>query len=113
MNNLETDNYTLELPQWLKDQRIHPTFHVNLLGQHEPNNDGLFPKQYSQAFYNMGNPDDAEWLIDEMTAHQWMGNKAEFLVKWNSDSIWEPHPHCKDLEVLNEYLELHRAQLVQ
>ena len=61
----------------------------------------------------MENPDNAKWLIDEITAHWWMGNKVEFLVKWNSDSIWEPHVHCKDLEVLNEYLELHRAQLVQ
>ena len=30
-SHLETDNYMLELLQQLKDQRIHPTFHVNLL----------------------------------------------------------------------------------
>ena len=30
-SHLETDNYMLELPQQLKDQRIYPTFHINLL----------------------------------------------------------------------------------
>ena len=30
-SHLETNNYTLELPQQLKDRRIHPTFHINLL----------------------------------------------------------------------------------
>ena len=38
----------------------------------------------------------------------------EFLVNWNlGDSTWEPHMHCKDLEALDEYLELHGAQSVQ
>jgi len=82
-SNPTMDNYTIELPQQLKDQRIHPTFHVNLLRQHEPNDDRLFLKWDAQAFYDMGNPDNAEWLIDEITAHRWVGNKVEFLVKWN------------------------------
>ncbi|KIM62665.1 hypothetical protein SCLCIDRAFT_24745 [Scleroderma citrinum Foug A] len=30
-SHLETDNYMLKLPQQLKDRRIHPTFHINLL----------------------------------------------------------------------------------
>ena len=30
-SHLETNNYTLKLPQQLKDRRIHPTFHINLL----------------------------------------------------------------------------------
>jgi len=48
------------------------------------------------------------------TAHRWVGNKVEFLVKWNlGDSTWEPHAHCRDLEALDDYLELHGAQLVQ
>jgi len=68
----------------------------------------------AQAFYDMGNPGDAEWLVDEITAHCWVGNKVEFLVKWNlGDSTWELHAHCRDLEVLDDYLELHGAQSVQ
>ena len=62
----------------------------------------------------MGNPDDTKWLVDKITAHRWMGNTLKFLVNWNlGDSTWEPHVHCKDLEALDEYLELHRAQSVQ
>ena len=113
-SHLETNNYTLELPQQLKDRRIHPTFHINLLRRHEPNDDGLFPKRDAQAFYDMGNPDDAEWLVNKITAHRWMGNAIKFLINWNlGNSTWEPHAHCKDLEALDKYLELHGAQSVQ
>ena len=43
-----------------------------------------------------------------------MGNTIEFLINWNlGDSTWELHTHCKDLEALDEYLKLHRAQSVQ
>ena len=43
-----------------------------------------------------------------------MGNTIEFLINWNlGDSTWEPHAHCKDLEVLDKYLKLHGAQSVQ
>ena len=58
----------------------------------------------------MGNPDDAEWLINKITAHRWMGNTIEFLVNCLGNSTWEPHVHCKDLDALDEYLELHGAQ---
>ena len=30
-SHLETNNYMLKLPKQLKDRRIHPTFHINLL----------------------------------------------------------------------------------
>ena len=43
-----------------------------------------------------------------------MGNTIEFLINWNlGNSTWELHAHCKDLEALDEYLELHGAQSVQ
>ena len=43
-----------------------------------------------------------------------MGNAIKFLINWNlGDSTWELHTHCKDLEALDEYLELHGAQSVQ
>jgi len=52
--------------------------------------------------------------VDEITAHRWVGNKIEFLVKWTlGDSTWEPHTHCRDLEALEDYLKLHGAQSVQ
>ena len=59
-------------------------------------------------FYDFGNPDDAEWLVDEIVAHKWEGRRIQFLVKWNlGDSTWEPYDHCKELEALDTYLELH------
>ena len=62
----------------------------------------------------MGNPDNAECLVDEITAHRWVGNTVDFLVKWNlGDSTWEPHAHCKELEALDNYLELQGAPSVQ
>ena len=39
-----SDMYMLDLPTELKAQWIHPTFHVGVLRQHEPNDDMLFPK---------------------------------------------------------------------
>ena len=54
-----------------------------MLRQHEPNDDALFPKRDAQAFYNVGNKEEVEWVIDEILAHQWVTNKVEFLVRWN------------------------------
>ena len=103
----DTSNYVLELPQELKDRRVVPTFHVGLLRRHEPNDDSLFPRRDTKVFYDFGVDNEAEWLVDEITAHKWDGNRIEFLVKWNlGDSTWEPYTECKELEALDNYLEL-------
>ncbi|KIK14683.1 hypothetical protein PISMIDRAFT_17126 [Pisolithus microcarpus 441] len=108
--NPSTDTYTLELPKQLQERRIHPTFHANLLRHHEPNDDAMFPKRDAHVFYDVGVPNDAEWLVDEINAHRWVGCQLEFLVKWSlGDSTWEPYLHCKELEALDRYLELHRV----
>ena len=112
-HDLETDNYRLELPQQLKSRRIDPTFHVNLLRRHEPNDDGLFPKRDAQAFYDMDSPDDAEWLVDEIIAHGWMGNKVKFFVKWNLGDSTSHTRTVRIWRVLDDHLELHGAQSVQ
>ena len=56
-----SDTYTLDLPDQLKVRRVHPMFHVGLLRAHEPNNDTMFPRRDTQAFYDVGNDDEAEW----------------------------------------------------
>ena len=67
----------------------------------------MFPRRDAQAFYDFGEPDEAEWLVDSISAHRWEGNRIEFLVQWNlGDSTWEPYGSCKDLEALDEYLDL-------
>jgi hypothetical protein len=99
--------YTLDLPSELKARRIHPTFHVTRLRHYIRNDDRVFPKREVRAYYNFGDAEDNEWLVDEILAHQWNRNKLLFLVQWNlGDTTWEPYSECKDLEALDRYLEL-------
>ena len=103
----EASAYTLELPEELKSRGIFPTFHVNLLRPHQPNDSVMFPNRETRVFYDFGVPDDAEWVVEDIIAHRWEGRSVKFLVKWSlGDSTWEPYDHCKDLEALDRYLEL-------
>ena len=84
-------NITLEFPQELKDRKINPTFHTNLVQPYIKNNDILFPKRDTKVFYNFGNNEDQEWLIKEILAHKWTNNNLELQVKWTlGDITWEP-----------------------
>jgi len=99
--------YTLDLPSELKARRIHPSFHVSRLRHYISNDDKVFPRCEVRAYYDFGDAEDNEWLVDEILAHQWNGNKVLFLVQWNlGDTTWEPYSECKDLEALDRYLEL-------
>jgi hypothetical protein len=71
------------------------------------NNDTLFLKCKVRTFYDFGNAKDNKWLVDNILAHQWHGNKVSFLVQWNlGDTTCEPYSECKDLAALDRYLEL-------
>ena len=97
----ESSNITFELPQEFKDRKINPTFHTNLV-QPYIKNDILFPKRDTKVFYDFGNDDDQEWLIEEILAHKWTNNNLELQVKWTlADVTWEPLSSCKDLEALD------------
>ena len=110
----KSDMYTLDLPDQLKARRVHPTFHVGLLQAHEPNDDTMFPRRDAQVFYDVGNDDKAELVVDELLTHRWKGTQVEFLVRWNlGDMTWEPYAHCKELEALDRYLELQGAASVR
>ena len=63
MNNLS--NITIELPQEFKYRRINPTFHTSLVQPYIKNNDVLFPKRDIKVYYDFGNNEDQEWLIEE------------------------------------------------
>ena len=103
----DSSNVTIELPQKLKDRRISPTFHTNLVRPYVENNNILFPKWEAYTYYNFGNNDKQEWFIDEILAHKWANNDLELQVKWMlGDVTWEPISSCKDLEALDKYLEL-------
>jgi hypothetical protein len=99
---------TLELPEDLKNRRVSPTFHTNPIRQYIANNNDLFPKQEAKPFYDFGANGDEEWLIDETIVHRRINSKdLEFQVCWTlGDVTWEPMSACKDLEALDNYLEL-------
>ena len=107
----ESSNITLELPQELKNRKINPTFHTNLVRPYIQNNDILFPKRDTKVFYDFGNDEDQEWLVEEILAHKWTNNNLELQVKWTlGDVTWELLSSCKDLEALDVYLELRGAK---
>ena len=105
MNN--SSNITIELPQEFKDRRINPTFRTSSVWPYIKNYDILFPKRDTKVYYDFGNNEDQEWLIEEILAHKWTNNDLEFQVKWMAGDItWEPLSSCKELEALDIYLEL-------
>ena len=104
MNN--SLNITIELPQEFKDRRINPTFHTSLVQPYIKNDNIFFPKRDTKVYYDFGNNEDQEWLVEEILAHKWTSNDLEFQVKWMAgDVTWEPLSSCKELEVLDIYLE--------
>ena len=85
----DSSNVTLELPPELKDRRISPTFHTNLVRPYVKNNDILFPKREARSYYDFGNNDKQEWFVDEILAHKWTDNNLELQVKWTlGDVTW-------------------------
>ena len=36
----------------------------------------LFPKRDTKVFYDFGNNEDQEWLIEEILAHKWTDRKS-------------------------------------
>ena len=74
----------------------------------------MFPKRDTKVFYDFGNDEDQEWLVEEILAHKWTNNNLELQVKWTlGDVTWEPLSSCKDLEALGIYLELQGAKAPQ
>ena len=103
----DSSNVTIKLPPKLKDRRISPTFHTNLVRPYFKNNNILFPKREAKLYYNFGNNDEQEWFINKILAHKWTNNNLELQVEGTlGDITWEPIYSCKKLEALDTYLEL-------
>ena len=65
----EASTVTLELPLALVARRISPTFHTGLIRKFVTNDDELFPKRDAKSFYDFGQDDKQEWLVEEITSH--------------------------------------------
>ena len=81
---------------------------MGLVRKFVANYDKLFPKRDAKSFYDFGQDNEQEWLIEEITSHRWSNSKElELKVRWTlGDTTWEPLATCKDLEALDLYLEL-------
>jgi hypothetical protein len=67
----------------------------------------LFLHWKAHPYYDFGTSDDQEWLVDEIIAHKWDKNRLSFQIRWNfRDITWEPYQACKNLQVLDTYLEI-------
>lgn len=104
--------YTLELPMALQTRRIVPSFHVLLLQPYHATNDAMFPDRVHPEPYNFSAPDDQEWFDKELKGHQWInGKNLKFEVRWSLGNMtWEPLSACRNLEMLDQYLELKGIQ---
>jgi len=61
--------------------------------------------------YDFSTAEEPKWFVDENLAQQWTSQDSEFQVKWTlGDITWEPLAKCKELQALDEYLELHRVK---
>ena len=60
-----------------------------------------------KSFYDFGQDDKQEWLVEEITSHGWSNSKElELEVRWTlGNTPWEPLAACRDLEALDPYLE--------
>ena len=65
----EASTVMLELPSALVAWQISLTFHMGLIWRFIANNDNLFPKQDVKYFYDFGQDDKQEWLVDDITSH--------------------------------------------
>ncbi len=105
--NLETDNYTLDLPKELRRRRIHPTFHISLLQAHIPNDDAIFPNRPLNQYYDFGEPDTSDEIaISSISGHFWRGKQLFLTVNWaDGDTTTESVEFCEELAALSAYLE--------
>ena len=103
---------TLDLPPKLTAWRVHPTFHVSLIWAHIPNDDGRFPRRDTKSYYDFGSADKPEWFVNEILGHRWVSQTdLELQIRWTlGDVTWEPLAECKELEALDEYLDLCSAK---
>ena len=109
--NKEGGTCTLNLPQGMKDRRIHEEFHVSRIRPYHASDADRFPGREPHRFYDFGQPDRQEWVVERILDHQWNKNELLLKVHWaTGDDSWEPLENCEALIALDDYLALHGAR---
>jgi len=62
----------------MKDSSVVPH---SRLHHYISNNEKVFPRHEVCAYHDFGDAEDNKWLVDQILAHQWNGNKVLFLVQ--------------------------------
>jgi hypothetical protein len=61
LDDYKNDTFKLDLPSKLKQQGLHPSFHVHLLRIYIPNDDRRFPGRQMGQIGSLGNAE--EWVV--------------------------------------------------
>jgi hypothetical protein len=103
----QTDNYTITLPEELSN--VHPTFHVELLKAHIPNDDKKFPARRNTKPGPLPEFQDEErYEIETILKSKTNAKKGtiHYLVKWvgwgPENNTWEPAENI-DQEAIEDF----------
>jgi hypothetical protein len=108
---LTTLSYMVELLTLFCVHNLHNKLHRSKLHPYHANNNMLLSHWEAYMLYDFGNPDDQEQLVDKILNHKWEKDDLMFQLYWNDrDTTWESYETCKDLQVLDEYLQLIRVK---
>ncbi|KAJ3782362.1 hypothetical protein GGU10DRAFT_230383, partial [Lentinula aff. detonsa] len=103
----ESSNYRLDLPDELKQCRLHNNFHVSVLRPYEESDGILFPNRSQPEPYDFGAPPEAEEFVLSIENHKWTKGTVLFEVHWAlGDITWEKYNMVNQLKALDEYYTL-------
>lgn len=102
-----TGNYKLQLTDDMVRRQIYPVFHVSLLRPFVENDEVAFPGREPTKYYDVGIPENHEWVVESILSHRWFNGALEFQVRWVlGDVTWETSENCSALQALDDYLAL-------
>ncbi|KAF8833987.1 hypothetical protein BDN67DRAFT_864353, partial [Paxillus ammoniavirescens] len=86
VKDFENNSFRVDVPDQLKQWRIHPVFHASLLWIHVPNDDQLFPGWLETQVADFGEA-KREWSVENILSHQGGGTDSLFEVRWTLGDV--------------------------